>query len=103
MSERLAVLDVDAQVETGYRCCDRPVPGDVVRRAQPLRAPFCPVCLEQEWPVTGLRYWGIYPTINFVPLSAQSIRGRPVAACSHCNSVHAVSLPERFLWFPRES
>jgi sortase A len=100
MNEKIANLDVDAQVEAGYRMCDRAVPGDVVCRVRPLRAPFCPVCLEQEWPVEGLRYWGVCATINFVPLTAQSVRGRLVATCSHCNSVNAVSLPERFLWFP---
>lgn len=100
MNEKIAVLDVNAQVETGYRLCDRPVPEEVVRRARPLSAPFCPVCLEQEWPVAGVRYWGVCATINFVPLTAQSIRGRLVATCSHCNSVNAVSLPGRFLWFP---
>lgn len=103
MSKNLAVLDVDTQVERGYRLCDPPVPEEVMRRARPLGAPFCPVCLEQEWPVAGLRYWGVCATINFVPLSAQSIRGWLVATCSHCNSVNAVSLPGRFLWFPCET
>jgi hypothetical protein len=75
----------------------------VLRRMQPLRAPFCPACLTREIPVPCVPYWGLNATINFKPTTATPDWGRDLATCRDCGSVMAVTYPmgkrEVFLWF----
>lgn len=91
--KRPDLVEIEQWVEVNIQLSDQRPPDTVVRRMEPLLAPYCPFCLKPEEPVPGVPYWGLSAVINIHPEGAEPLDGRDLATCGHCQSVMAVTYP----------